>query len=95
MSRVSLPASRFQALVMAASKVGCVCAAPEYREHDGMCIGCWALGKRVAHLRELLACSSSATLSRILAECEEEQSFRAREIPNAEKRLAEARKANT
>lgn len=99
MSRVSLPRPRFEALVRAASKVGCICPNPANREHDGKCIGCWALAKRVEHIRNLetererLGLQPVQTLARILEECEEEQQFRAKEIPAAERRFKAAREA--
>lgn len=93
MSRVSLPRPRFEALVRAASKVGCICPNRENREHDGKCIGCWALAKRIEHLRELAAVTTSQAIKLILAECEEEQQFRAKEIPAAERRFNAAREA--
>lgn len=89
--RVSMPRARFDALVTAASRVGCICPNPENREHEGKCIGCWALAKRIEHIRELLTHTSSPALSLILEECEEEQQFRAKELPAAERRFAEAR----
>lgn len=92
--RVSMSSARFNALVTAASRVGCICPNPANREHDGRCIGCWALAKRVEHLRYLLARTSSPTLTRILGECEEEQQFRARELPKAERRFLDAQKAD-
>ena len=89
--RVTLTRDRYTALVLAASKWGCTCAAPEYRAHEGKCISCWALVERIAKLRELCAKTDSVHLPRILAECEEEQEFRAKQLPAAERRLAEAR----
>ncbi len=93
--RVSMPSGRFDSLVIAASKVGCTCAAPEYRQHEGKCISCWALAKRIAHIRALISSplvTPTRSLPMILAECEEEQRFRAEQRPAAERRLAQARK---
>lgn len=67
MSRVSLPRPRFEALVRAASKVGCICPNPANREHDGKCIGCWALAKRIEHLREIAAVSDSKAIKPCLS----------------------------
>jgi hypothetical protein len=88
--RVSVPASRFAALVRFASMVGCICGDPANREHGGKCIGCWALAKRIENLRQLAP--GSPTLTRYLAESESEQRFRAESLPAAERRLADARK---
>lgn len=88
--RVSMGTTRFNALVSAASKTGCICPNPATREHDGKCIGCWALAKRMDHIRNLLAHTTSPTLALILEECEEEQRFRARELPKAEQRFLAA-----
>lgn len=93
MSRVSLPRPRFEELVRFASKVGCICANRANREHDGKCIGCWALAKRIEHLRELAAVTTSQAIKLILAECEEEQEFRAKSLPAAEQRFNAAREA--
>lgn len=103
MSRVSLTRERFIALVVAASERGCARAAPEIRTHDGKCISCWALSKRLEVLREHAAkpaftdneevCRSYLWLNgHQIARCEEEQRLRAEQLPAAEKRLAEARK---
>jgi hypothetical protein len=93
--RVSIPTIRFHALVNAASRIGCFCADPVHREHEGKCIGCWALAQRVEHIRDLLAHTTSPALSMILEECQAEQRLRAEGLPAAERRLAKARAEDT
>jgi hypothetical protein len=90
--RVSLTKLRFIDLVNAAALRGCACAVPELRTHEGKCISCWALSKRIEHIRSLVSsplATASPTLARLLTESEEELRFRAEGLPAAERRLAE------
>jgi hypothetical protein len=103
-SRVSLKSERYHALVIAAALHPCFCPAPEQRMHDGKCISCWALAKRLEILRKQAASrvlggdvargAMAARYERWIAECEAEQRLRAEQLPEAERRLAEARKAD-
>lgn len=78
---VRIPRERFTALVEAAKLTACICADPENRQHDGMCISCWALRDRIQALR-------SSDYFRIgLARMEDEQRLRAEQLPAAEAAL--------
>ena len=103
--RISLPRERYHSLVIAAALHPCFCPAPEQRMHDGKCISCWALAKRLEMLRKQAATpilggdavrgGMAIRYERWIAECEAEQRLRAEQLPEAERRLAEARKAES
>lgn len=91
--RITISQKRFQALVQAASDSPCVCAVPELREHDGVCISCWALRSRIRSIRSIIGKSGIGDdyFRGRLAALEGEQRLRAEQLPAAEAKVRAAR----
>lgn len=94
--RVSMPRSRFAALVGAAMSAPCNCALPEQRAHDGTCISCWALRDRIEAIRSILGKPGIGDdyFRQRLAHLEREQRLRAEQLPEAEAMVKAAREEN-
>lgn len=81
----------FSALASAAMETPCVCAAPENRRHDGLCVSCWALNNRLERLEALASVRDPAHLQSQIVAMRTEQKLRAEQLPVAEARVRAAR----
>lgn len=61
----SVSGERAAALIRAASAAGCQCLSNSQRVHEGQCISCWALTKKLEHI-EYLAAATAHTDGRAL-----------------------------
>lgn len=91
--RITMPAPRFRDLVQAASISPCLCADPENRRHEQRCISCWALAQHIERVRKYASGGGVAAgyFARQVERLEEEQAFRAADLPRAEESLRKAR----
>ena len=71
----------------------CACAVPELREHDGVCISCWALRDQIQAFRSMLGKPGIGDdyFRRHLGRLEAEQRLRAEQLPEAEAIVRAAR----
>lgn len=51
-------AERLAALIPAAAERGCLCLSNSQRVHEGKCISCWALTKKIEHIEYLVAATA-------------------------------------
>ena len=81
---IEVDEDRYQALIGAALQTPCLCLIKDRRLHDGRCISCWALAKRVADLQNPIRNVTrtpydDATLARLQGEIR----LRARQLAEA------------
>lgn len=91
--RVTMPDRRFRDLVQAASASPCLCADPANRRHEHRCISCWALAQHIERVRRYASEGGVASgyFARQVERLEDEQAFRAADLPRAEEWLRKAR----